>query len=84
MQPKTILKVLLKERLFFQRSVLYVDIVVQVPKSMIPKVVLEHVKKTLSLEDPIIRSKTRNEMQDIRKEKPAYADPIYRPPTQDN
>ena len=41
---------------------------------------MEHVKKTLNPDDPITRSKTRNEMQDIRREKSAYADWMYRPP----
>ena len=40
--------------------------------------VLESVNKTLSPNDPITRSKTRNEMQDVRWEKPAYPDSIYR------
>ena len=33
------------------------------------------------MDDPITRSKTRNEIQGIKKEKPAYADPIYRHPS---
>ena len=28
----------------------------------------------------LLGQKTRNEILDIRKEKPAYADPMYRPP----
>ena len=80
-QPKTISKVPLKEKSIFpERSVKHRDQVVQVPKFIVPKIVSEHVKKTLSLDNPIIKSKTRNEMQDIRREKPAYADSIYRPP----
>ena len=38
---------------------------------MVTKIVLEHVKKTLSLDDPMTRSKTRNKTEDIRKVKPA-------------
>ena len=48
-------------------------------KSMVPKIVSEHVTKTLSLDDPVTRSKGRNEIQDIRREKPSSADPVYRP-----
>ena len=57
----------------------HVDQVVQVPKSNIAKLVLEHVKKTLSPDDPNTRPKTRNKIQDIRRET-TYADPIHRPP----
>ena len=51
---------------------------------MVPKIVLEHVKKPLILDNLVTRSKTGNEVQDTRKEKPAYADPIYRPLIQTN
>ena len=47
---------------------------------MVPKIVSEHVKKTLSPDDQITQSKTRNGMQDIRRVEPAYADPVCRPP----
>ena len=65
--------------MFPDRSVQHVDQVFQVPKSIVPEIISGHVKKTLSLHDPITRSKIRNEMQDIRREKPAYADSVYRP-----
>ena len=32
---------------------MYIDQVVQVPKSMVPKIVSEHVKNNLSPDDPI-------------------------------
>ena len=51
-----------------------------VPKSIVPGIVLEHVKKTLNSDDHFSKPQTRNEIQDIRREKQAYADPIYRPP----
>ena len=60
-QPKTISKVPFKEKSIFpERSVQHTDQVV--PNSMVPKIVLEHVKKTLSLDDLITRSKTRNKI----------------------
>ena len=46
---------------------------------MVQKIVSEHVKKTLSSDDHFSRPKSRNEIQDIRREKPGYAGPIYRP-----
>ena len=81
-QPKTIVKVPLKEKSISpERLVQHIDQVVQIPKSIVPKVVSEHVKKTLDPDDQLTRSKIRNDMQDIRRKKTAYADPINRPPT---
>ena len=48
------------------------DKVVPVSKYMIPKTVTEH--------DSTARTITRKDMQDIRRENPAYADPFYRTP----
>ena len=70
-QPNMTSKVLSKGKsAFSERSIQHEDQVIQVPKFMIPKIVSEHVKKTLSQDDSITRSKTRNEMPDIRGEKP--------------
>ena len=35
---------------------------------MVPKIVSDYVKEIYSLDDPITRSKTRNEIQDISRE----------------
>ena len=45
---------------------------------MVLKLVSHHVKKILSMDDPFFRSKIRNEIQNISREKPAYPDPMYR------
>ena len=50
-----------------------------VSNSMIPKIILEHVEKTLSSDDHFCQPKKGNEIQDVRRGKPGYADPIYRP-----
>ena len=64
---------------FPQRSEQHINQVVQVSKSIVANIVLKHVKKTLNPDDKITGSEIRNEMQDIRREKSAYADPFYRP-----
>ena len=57
-QPKTISIFPLKEKSIFpERSVQDIDQVVQVPKSIVPKIVSEHVKKILNPDDPVTRSK---------------------------
>ena len=38
------------------------------------------IPQTMSEHDSISRTIGRNDMQDMRREIPAYADPIYRPP----
>ena len=69
-QPKSISKVPFKEKFIFpERSVQYIDQVVQAPKSIVPKIVVEQLKKTLCLDNALTKSKRKNGMQNISREK---------------
>ena len=60
MQSKKISKLPLKEKSIFpERSAEHTDQVFQVPKSIVPKIVSDHLKKTLSPDDLITRSKKK-------------------------